>query len=529
MSQRKVKAGEAYVELIARDKMAAGLAAVQKRLAAFADRANKIGQAMTIVGGGLFAAGSAIAGGLASAAKVFADTGSHLNDMAQRTGVATDQLSELVFAAEMAGANAGTLESALKSLIKNGMDPRKFDEIAASIADIADPLKRAEASAAAFGKAGYELLPMLGDVAAKRAQARDLGLTVSPESAARATALADAFGNLLRVAKDIAFEIGDAIAAPLTQFIQAATRAGAAVASFIQHNKGLVVTMGAVAGVLVAVGGGLVATGGAITLAGAAVAAITAGAAALATPVGAIAAAVTVIAGGLFLATAGWLLFTQSGQAAVAAMEPMMQGLVNAIAKGDVLNAWGQLANGMAIVWAEMAQRVTAAFFDMAASVIKAMHTAMAAVTGTLVAAEVLTGRDMGSETAAAGMRALTGAGAALDMLKAQTLASQQNEITGLQNQLDALRNLVTSPAQTAAGRAAAFAGLDLGNALGGGAVIGGGAAGTFNAASAGLLGRAAPKLEREAEKQTDLQGQMVDLLEAIEGGIEGLEGFAMG
>lgn len=527
MSQRKVKAGEAYVELTARDKMAAGLAAAQKRLKAFAVGAQQIGQAVATVGAGVLGAGTALAGGLAAAAKVFADTGDEINKMADRTGVAHEELSRWVHAANQSGASAKLLEMALRNMAKNGMDPRRFADFAAEIAAIEDPALKVARALEIWGKGGAMMLPVARDLAALSAEADALGLIITPEAANRATALGDAWGNLLRVGKDLAYEIGDAIAVPLTALVNTMTQAGVAAAGFIQHNKGLVVTMGAVAGVLVAVGAGLVATGGAITLAGAAVAAITAGAAALVTPVGAIAAAVTLVAGSLFLATAGWVLFTQSGQAAVAAMAPMLQGITNAIAKGDVLNAWGQLANGMAIVWAEMAQRVTAAFFDMAKSVVQAMHKAMAAVTGTLVAAEVMTGRDMGSETAAAGMRALTGAGAALDMLKAQALASQQNEITGLQNQLDALRNLVASPAQTAAGRAAAFAGLDLGNALGGGAGMGG-AAGTFNAASAGLLGRAAPKLEREAEKQTDLQGQMVDLLEAIEGGIDSLEGFAM-
>lgn len=523
MSQRKVKAGEAYVELIARDKMAAGLDRAEKRLAAFADRANKIGQAMTIVGGGLFAAGSAIAGGLTAAAKVFADTGSQINDMAQRTGVATDHLSELVFAAEMAGANAGTLESALKSLIKNGMDPRKFDKIAASIADIADPLKRAEAAAAAFGKAGYELLPMLSDVAAKRAQARDLGLTVSPESAARASALADAFGNLLRVAKDIAFETGDAIAEPLTQFIQAAMRAGAAVASFIQHNKGLVVAVGAMSVVLLAAGAAMIGLGAATVAAATVASSLVAIYAALATPFVVIGAAIAAVVALLLVGAGAWVAFSEVGQQALASLGTMLSGLLNAIAAGDLLNAWGQLSTGMVIVWKEAGRMIVAAFFQVAnevGTIMERMVNSLADMIAKIPGAGELAATLRGA--AAAGGIAVRAAGASAD-------AAAQTEIAGLQAQLDALRSLVSQPGATVAAQArAALGGMASASGLGGGAVIGGGAAGTFNAASAGLLGRAAPKLEREAEKQTDLQGQMVDLLEAIEGGIDSLEGFAM-
>lgn len=523
MSQRKVKAGEAYVELIARDKMAAGLDRAEKRLAAFADGANKIGQAMTIVGGGLFAAGSAIAGGLAAAAKVFADTGSQLNDMAQRTGVATDHLSELVFAAEMAGANAGVLESALKSLIKNGMDPRKFDEIAASISDIADPLKRAEAAAAAFGKAGYELLPMLGDIAAKRAQARDLGLTVSPESAARATALADAFGNLLRVTKDIAFELGDAIAEPLTQFIQSATRAGAAVASFIQHNKGLVVAVGAMSVVLLTAGAAMIGLGAAIVAVGTVTTSLVAIYAALATPFVAIGAAIAAVVALLLVGAGALIVFSEVGQQALASLGTMLSGLVNAIASGNLLNAWGQLSTGMVIVWKEAGRMIVAAFFQVAQEVGTIMERMTTAV------ADMLSNLPGGDGVAKLIRKGAAASGKAISSQARASATASQTEIAGLQAQLDALRSLVARPGSTVAAQArAALGGMSSASALGAGASIGGGAAGTFSAASAGLLGRAAPKLEREAEKQTDLQGQMVDLLEAIEGGIDSLEGFSM-
>ena len=62
--------------------------------------------------------GAGIVTPLAGAAKVFADMGSDMVDMSQRTGVSVEALSELGFAAEQSGADMGTLEGSLKKMQK---------------------------------------------------------------------------------------------------------------------------------------------------------------------------------------------------------------------------------------------------------------------------------------------------------------------------------------------------------------------------------------------------------------------------
>lgn len=530
MSTRKVKAGEAYVELTAKDKMAAGLKRAEAQLKSFAVAAEAIGQSIAAVGAGLMAGGTAILGALSGAAKVFADTGSAVQDLANRTGLATDHLSELQYAAEQTGASVGALEAGLRTMIKQGMKPGDFDAIAARLANIADPAERAAEAMKVFGKSGMQLLPMLGELQALRGQARDLGLSISPESAARADALGDAFDNLLRVGKDLAYELGDAIAEPLTRIIQASTQAAVAVSGFVANNQALIAGIAGLA--VAATAAGAVMVGFGTALMGVAVASqlLVATYAALAAPFVLVGAGVALVAAALLTAAASWVIFSEAGQAAVAATAGVVKHLLNAVAKGNLTNAFAQMAAGVRIVWEGLAASITNAFYTAAQNIVKAMHTALATVSGALIAAEISTGRDLGSEGVLDAQRALTGAGATIDTMKNSALAAHQAKIVGLQNELDALRNLVAPEAAASAVSAArrfAFTGIDLSTALGGGA--GGASAGTFSAAGAGLLGRSAPALEREAKEQTGLLKGIKDVLSDIDDGIDELEGFAMG
>lgn len=523
MSTRKVKAGEAYVELVARDKMAGTLQAAEKRLASFAAGAQAIGQSIAAVGAGLMAGGTAILGALSGAAKMFADTGGQVQTLANRTGVAADHLSELIYAAEQSGASIGDLEAALRTLAKKGIAPADFDRLAADVAAVADPTERAAKAIETFGKAGYKLLPMLGELQALRGQARDLGLSISPEAAARALALGDAFSDLLKVAKDVAFEVGFAVADPLTRMIQAMTHGVVAVASFVEKNQQLVVALAAMAVVAVAAGAVLVALGTALVGVAVASQALVAIYAALAAPFVLVGAGIAAITAALLLGAGAWLVFSQAGQAALASLGQVLQGLVNAIAAGNLLNAWGQLGTAMVMVWKEAGRMIVAAFYrvaDQIGQIMESVTTSLADMLAKIGATDL---SRMVRGAAVAGGAAIRAAGANAD-------DAAKTEIAGLQAQLDALRGLV---APEAAARVAAInlprisEMLDTSAAMGAGA--GGGAAGTFSAAGAGLLGRAAPALEREAKEQTGLLKGIKDVLSDIDDGIDELEGFAMG
>ncbi|MBM4369837.1 MAG: hypothetical protein FJ102_26745, partial [Deltaproteobacteria bacterium] len=93
---RGIRAGRAFVELGVSDKLSAGLRRAQKRLEAF-------GQGLRAVGVRMAGIGAAAVGSLLGAARHFATVGDDLEEMSQRTGVSVEALSELGYAAEIAG------------------------------------------------------------------------------------------------------------------------------------------------------------------------------------------------------------------------------------------------------------------------------------------------------------------------------------------------------------------------------------------------------------------------------------------
>src|ERR1700754_648926 len=96
-SARALKAGKAIIEL----SLLTG--PVEKGLQALANKAKSIGGGFTSLGKKGFAAGAAVLGGFLGASKIFADTGSELNDMNARTGASVEWLSQMGVAAKADG------------------------------------------------------------------------------------------------------------------------------------------------------------------------------------------------------------------------------------------------------------------------------------------------------------------------------------------------------------------------------------------------------------------------------------------
>ena len=108
----QIEAGKAVVRVEAnRSRLGAGLAAAQKQLQSFAAGAAKIGAV------GLGGAAAVLAP-LTAAVKQFADTGSQLDDMSQRTGASVEALSGLGYAAKMSGAELEDVEKGLRTMQK---------------------------------------------------------------------------------------------------------------------------------------------------------------------------------------------------------------------------------------------------------------------------------------------------------------------------------------------------------------------------------------------------------------------------
>src|SRR5581483_1062019 len=111
-SAQGIRAGAAYVELYTKDnRLVKGLAAAAQKLKAF-------GASLMGIGTQMAGLGVALLTPFLGAAKVFADMGSDLVDMSQRTGVTVEALSELGFAAEQSGADMETLEGGLRRMQK---------------------------------------------------------------------------------------------------------------------------------------------------------------------------------------------------------------------------------------------------------------------------------------------------------------------------------------------------------------------------------------------------------------------------
>ncbi|MFM2093828.1 MAG: hypothetical protein RIS70_952 [Planctomycetota bacterium] len=374
-----IRAGAAYVELYTKDsRLVKGLQAAEKKLQAF-------GAGITSIGTKLASLGVGVVTPLLGAAKVFADMGSDMVDMSQRTGVSVEALSELGFAAGHSGADIETLENGLRKMQKqvveaaNGSQSARdaLGKLGLTVADLAslspdeqfkligdrlsqiqNPTLKAALAMEIFGKSGTKLLPLFANGAQGmeelQQQARDLGLTMSTDDAQAAEAFGDTLDVLWKVLKQAVFTIGSALAPLLTEVANGFTRVVVTVSNWIKENKDLVVMVFKIAAAAIAAGGALIVLGTAISGVGAALGAIATVAtgigaaiatlgsiiAAILSPIGLVITGVVALAGYLLYASGvgqqalTWLagVFTDLKNDALAAF----QGISDALAAGDI-------------------------------------------------------------------------------------------------------------------------------------------------------------------------------------------------
>lgn len=215
-------------------------------------RMTKASTVFTAAGAAMGAAAIAAAG---ASVLSFANAGSALHDMSARTGVTVQALSELKFAAEMTGSSAEGLETGIRKMqkaivaaaqsssgesaaftalgltladLKNLSPDQQFDKVASSLASIEDPTVRAGLAMQVFGKSGTELLPMLADgtagLDAMRQQARDLGITMDDETAAKADRLGDAIDAAKASIYGLTLQMGGALAPAISAIAEGMSR-----------------------------------------------------------------------------------------------------------------------------------------------------------------------------------------------------------------------------------------------------------------------------------------------------------------
>lgn len=190
------------------------------------------------------AAGAALAAaaGFAVLAKQAIDAADSMNDLSKATGISTESLSQLKFAAEQSGTDLDGLATGLRKLAKQAVEAAggskeaaaSFKLIGVSVTDSAGKLKGTEqllldvaeqfaqykdgaAKAAAaqelFGKSGTALIPFLNNgragIEALKAEADKLGLTLKGTTAQAADEFNDNLNKLKQQLGGIGLQIAE--------------------------------------------------------------------------------------------------------------------------------------------------------------------------------------------------------------------------------------------------------------------------------------------------------------------------------
>jgi len=353
MAANNIKAGGAFVELFVKDgTVAKTLDKVRRQLSAF-------GQSVSSIGLSSIGLGTAIGAPLAASVASFAASGAAVDDMANRTGIGSDALQELSYAAGQSAADLDSLEKGLlkmqrtmveagegsqtarDALAKLGLSAAdlsgltgdmQFERIAGQIASITDPAQRTAAAIAIFGKSGAQLLPLMNEgsagIARMRDEARRLGLVMDQDAIKNAAVLDDGIHRLTMTLGAFKNAIGAAIVGPAIQFTDWLTTSVGAANRWIMANRGLVLGVGMVGVALVTAGAALLGIGTTIQVLSFAVGGLATAWAALGT-------VLTTIAASPFLVVV-------AGLAAITAAVPVMRdGVMSAI--GDLTTGFGEL------------------------------------------------------------------------------------------------------------------------------------------------------------------------------------------
>lgn len=257
-----IEAGKAYVALYMKDKgWIKGLDAAGAKL-------KSVGKGISIFGAAVAGVGASITAPMLAMVHSVTEAGSSMKLMSERTGLSVESLSELRYAAEQSGASIEDVQKALLMAAKKGFDPKKFDEMANSLAAIEDPGKRAESAFKIFGKGAGAILPMLHDLPRLRQEARDLGLVMSDKTATGAHKLHNAWNTLGRVVGGVKGAIGGALIPVIQQYVEWQTKVAISVRDWVRQHKEMFVAAFKVGVVLTGVGTAIATFGGLVAAAG---------------------------------------------------------------------------------------------------------------------------------------------------------------------------------------------------------------------------------------------------------------------
>jgi len=161
--------------------------------------------------GAAVVAGSAVAvTGMVSMAKSFASTADQIDKASIRMGISAESYQEYAYAAELAGVETTTLESAAKKL--EGTDIN-FDQAMEDIMSFGTEEERAARAAELFGDAvAYKMSPLIEQSSeslnAAKQEANDLGLVLSNDTVSAGAALNDSFTKITESATALFTSLG---------------------------------------------------------------------------------------------------------------------------------------------------------------------------------------------------------------------------------------------------------------------------------------------------------------------------------
>ena len=398
MSANAVRQGKVYVEIGADPKkLFAALGTINKRM-------GQLGSSMMSIGSRLMAAGSAITAPIAGAAAAFSEVGDAVQKMAARTGMSTEAVSALGFAAGQSGTDVGTLEKGIRTMQRTldtasqggkaaakaferlGVDINalkqlspedQFLALSDALAQVHDPGERAALAMAVFGRAGTALLPMLedgaGGIRALMQQAEQLGIVMDQETANSAARLNDSIGELMTALKAVKVTVGAAVAPAMAGLSSSIAILVGQVSRYISENKVFVQQA-------LAVGAAMVAVGGTLTAAGFAVKMLSTGVAALVSPLVSTVKVAYQLAASFVSAAAGAVLYgvkttvaaATSLAAWVAANAPLAVavGLLAAVAGAAIYAAggFGQIASAIGGAFVDAGNNAMGVLRDLGAT-----------------------------------------------------------------------------------------------------------------------------------------------------------------
>jgi hypothetical protein len=278
-------AGHAFIRIGAVSTgLRAGLAEAQQSLARFSASARAAATPFLGIG-------AAILSPLTLATRQFSRSGDDIAKASRRTGLATETISALGLAADLAGTSAGEAEAgfrkmqkaiyeaergektALSTLQEFGLTlqelrtlspEEQFTKFAQVIAKTTDPIKRAGLALTLFGRSGTQLIPLMDQLSREglgelTAQGKALGVVLDRDMAAKAEILNDELSMAQKAVAGISTAIGASLAPAVSTLSKMFQGVASQVVTFVKQNESLVRTLALVGAGALAIGGGLIA------------------------------------------------------------------------------------------------------------------------------------------------------------------------------------------------------------------------------------------------------------------------------